>query len=197
MKPTSAIRAFIQPELISDSEGRVVTACRRLVERTRLPKTLTKFVIVGGIAFLIYQCALFLFYDTPVIWFLPGKGTDVGTGWLTIPDARLLVSSVLAIELAILFQFNSHERWTFRHRRRDGWIGGRFLKFHLSSIVSPTIIVVATNALTAVIGWPPYLSAAVGVLLGFGWNWSVGSRLIWPQHMTGRQSEGKPAAQGE
>jgi putative flippase GtrA len=56
----------------------------------------------------------------------------------------------------------------------------RFFKFHLSSIVSPTIIVIVTNALTAATGWPPYFSAAVGVLLGFGWNWTMNSLIIWP-----------------
>jgi putative flippase GtrA len=180
MRLTLAIRTFMQPELISDSDSGLVAFARKLAERYHLPKTLTKFLIVGGVAFLIYQFALFLFYDTPIFSFFPGKDTNINLGPATIPDARLLISSILAIELAILFQFNSHERWTFRHRPRGGWIGGRFVKFHLSSIVSPTIIVVSTNALTAIVGWPPYLSAAVGVLLGFAWNWTVGTRMIWP-----------------
>jgi len=170
----------MQPEIIGDSDSGLVAAARTLAERYHLPKTLTKFLVVGGVAFLIYQFALFLFYDSPLFTFLPDKGTELGVGPLTIPDARLLISSIVAIELAVLFQFNSHERWTFRNRPRDSWIGVRFLKFNLSSIVSPTIIVVTTNALTAIVGWPPYISAAVGVLLGFAWNWTVGTRIIWP-----------------
>jgi putative flippase GtrA len=178
MKLTSTVRAFMQPELISESDSGLVAFARALAERYHLPKTLTKFVIVGGVAFIIYQIALFAFYDAPILWFL--GDTDADAGLFSIPDLRLLVSSIIAIELALLFQFNSHERWTFRHRPREGWLGGRFVKFHLSSIVSPTIIVVTTNALTALVGWPPYLSAAVGVLLGFAWNWTVGTRMIWP-----------------
>ena len=180
MKLTSALRAFMQPEIISDSNSGLVAYGRALAVKYHLPRTLVKFLLVGGAAFLIYQVALFAFYDTGLFPFLPGKQTEINLGLITIPDARLLVSSILAIELAVLFQFNSHERWTFRHRPRDGWIGARFLKFNLSSIVSPTIIVVTTNALTAIVGWPPYLSASVGVLLGFAWNWTVGTRIIWP-----------------
>jgi putative flippase GtrA len=180
MKLTSALRAFMQPEIISDSDSGLVAFARAIAVRYHLPRTLVKFLVVGGAAFLIYQFALFVLYDTPLMWFFPEKGTEVDFGPFTIPDARLLISSIVAIELAVLFQFNSHERWTFRHRPREGWIGVRFLKFNLSSIVSPTIIVVTTNALTAIAGWPPYFSAAIGVLLGFAWNWTVGTRIIWP-----------------
>lgn len=170
----------MQPEIISDSDSGLVAYGRALAVKYHLPRTLVKFLLVGGAAFLIYQFALFVFYDTPLFWFLPSKESEIDFGPIAIPDARLLVSSILAIELAVLFQFNSHERWTFRNRPRDGWIVARFLKFNLSSIVSPTIIVVTTNALTAIVGWPPYLSASVGVLLGFAWNWTVGTRIIWP-----------------
>jgi len=180
MKLTSALRAFMQPEIISNSESGLVAYGRALAVRYHLPRTLVKFLMVGGVAFLIYQFALFVLYDTPLFSFLPDKNTKLDLGPIAIPDTRLLISSIIAIELAVLFQFNSHERWTFRNRPREGWIGARFLKFNLSSIVSPTIIVVTTNALTAIVGWPPYLSATIGVLLGFAWNWTVGTRIIWP-----------------
>jgi putative flippase GtrA len=172
----------MQPEIISDSQNRFVKFCRGIAERFHLPTTLVKFLIVGGIAFWIYQAALYLFYDSPLFTFFPDKDSDLDALLFTVPDARLLLASVLGIEMAILFQFNAHERWTFRRRRRDGWVVGRFFKFHLSSIVSPTIIVIVTNALTAATGWPPYFSAAVGVLLGFGWNWTMNSLVIWPHH---------------
>jgi putative flippase GtrA len=170
----------MQPEIISDSENRLVRLTRELAERFHLPTTLVKFLIVGGIAFIIYQAALYIFYDSPLFWFFPEKGTEFDAIFFTIPDIRLLIASVLGVEMAILFQFNAHERWTFRHRPREGWVVARFFKFHLSSIVSPTIIVIVTNALTAATGWPPYFSAAVGVLLGFGWNWTMNSLIIWP-----------------
>jgi len=180
MKLTSPFKALIRPEMISSSDNRFVSAARDLVERLHLPKTLTKFLIVGGIAFWIYQAGLYVFYDSPLFRFFPEKGTEVDLGLFALPDLRLLIASVLAIEFAILFQFNAHERWTFRRRPRSGWVVTRLVKFQVSSIVSPTIIVVATNALTHWLGWPPYFSGAAGVLLGFGWNWGVNSLMIWP-----------------
>ncbi len=182
VKLTSPIRALLRPELISESENALIAAGRALSLRLHLPATLVKFLIVGGIAFWIYQAALFVFYDTPFVPLLPARDTNLSLGLFAVPDLRLLIASILAIELAIIFQFNSHERWTFRSRRRDGWIGRRFLKFHLSSIVSPAIIVVATNGLTAATGWPPYFSAGIGVLLGFAWNWTMTTLVIWPGH---------------
>ena len=194
MKLASPFKALIRPEMISSSDNRFVAAARDLVERLHLPKTLTKFLIVGGIAFWIYQGGLYTFYDSPAFWFFPEKDTEVDLGVFALPDLRLLMASVLAIELAILFQFNAHERWTFRQRPMSGWVGKRLVKFQLSSIVSPTIIVVATNGLTHWLGWPPYFSGAAGVLLGFAWNWGVNSMVIWPRERAAVVPDAAPPA---
>ncbi|RLC55529.1 MAG: hypothetical protein DRI30_07430 [Chloroflexi bacterium] len=106
-------------------------------------------------------------------------------------DVRLLIASIVAVEIAILCQFNLPVRWTFCCRPRDGWIGQRFIKFQVSSIMSPIIVVVTVNALTPILRdavadesfigtLAPYLSSALGVLLGFVWNWTLGSLIIWP-----------------
>jgi len=155
-------------------------AASALAHRLHLPTTLMKFLIVGGVAFLVYQVFLFLFYDSPIFWFLPDQDTEVDFVLFTHPDIRLLISSVIAVELAIVIQFNSHERWTFRHRPRAGWLGQRFIKFNISSIVSPIIIVVTTNVLTLAFDVSPYLSSIVGVLIGFAWNWTMNSLVVWP-----------------
>ena len=81
-----------------------------------------------------------------------------------------------------MFQFNAHERWTFRHRHRSGWMLFRFVKFNISSAVSPIIMVLTVNIGALVFGLSPYISSGVGVLLGFTWNWSWNSLVIWPQH---------------
>jgi putative flippase GtrA len=172
----------MQPELATQADQGLMGAASALAHRLHLPTTLMKFVIVGGAAFLVYQVFLFLFYDSPVFWFLPDKDTEVNFILFTHPDIRLLISSVIAVELAILIQFNSHERWTFRHRPRAGWIGLRFIKFNASSIVSPIIIVVTTNVLTLAFDVSPYLSSIVGVLIGFAWNWTMTSLIVWPKH---------------
>lgn len=193
MKVTTPIKALMQPELITESEGGFMDAVRDLAERLHLPTTFVKFLIVGGMGFVVNQFFLFLFYDTPVFWFFPDKHTHWDLLAVTAGDARLLVSSILAVELAIVFQFNAHERWTFRHRAQNGWIGVRFVKFNVSSAVSPIIVVVTTNALTPVLrgtfgDFSPYIANGIGVLLGFTWNWALTTLVIWPQQ---REAAGK------
>jgi len=147
--------------------------------------------MVGGIAFVIFQVFLYLLYGQPpapffpdlsgLFWFLPEKDTNADLLLFTHPDIRLLIASVIAVEISIFFQFNSHERWTFRNRRRTGWTPVRFLRFNLSSIVSPIIIVLTTNVLSVAFDVLPYISSVVGVLIGFVWNWTLNSLVIWPK----------------
>ncbi|HET8944699.1 MAG TPA: GtrA family protein [Dehalococcoidia bacterium] len=184
----------MQPELIAESEGRLITAAREMAVRLHLPTTFVKFLIVGGVGFVINQLFLFLFYDTPVFWFFPDKHTHWNLLVVTAGDARLLVSSIVAVELAIVFQFNAHERWTFRHRGRNGWVGMRFVKFNVSSAISPIIVVVSTNALTPVLrgtfgDLSPYIANGIGVLLGFSWNWGLNSLVIWPHGKTEERTD--------
>jgi putative flippase GtrA len=158
-------------------------AARDLANRLHLPTTFVKFLIVGGLGFMISQFVLFLIYDADVVRFLPSKHTEVAFGLgIKHPDILLLIGSIIAVEAAIVFQFNAHERWTFWHRRRSGWAPLRFLKFNVSSAVSPIIIVVTVNILTPVFGFSPYLASGIGVLIGFSWNWTWNSMVIWPQH---------------
>ncbi len=170
----------MQPELATQPEPGAAGAIRELAHRLHLPTTLVKFLIVGGIGFLIYQAAFYVLYDSPVFWFLPGKDTRVDFGLFTHPDIRLLIGSIAAVETAIVFQFNAHDRWTFRHRPRNGWGLLRFVKFNVSSAVSPIIMVLTVNVVTPTFGLSPYLSSAIGVLLGFTWNWTWNSMVIWP-----------------
>jgi putative flippase GtrA len=182
----------MQPERLSDSENRFLKFSRELAERLHLPKTLMKFLIVGGVGFLIYQVFLYLLYGEPpapffpdltgLVWFFPDKDTRTDLLLFAHPDVRLLIASVIAVEITIVFQFNSHERWTFRDRHRTGLAVLRFLRFNLSSIVSPIIIVITTNVLSVAFDVLPYISSVVGVLIGFGWNWTMNSLIIWPQH---------------
>lgn len=177
----------MQPELISENEDGLVGFARALAERFHLPTTLIKFLIVGGIGFIIYQGVFALVYDAPVFWFLPDKDTKTSLLLFTHPDIRLLIASIVGVEVAIFFQFNSHERWTFRHRDRDGNLLVRFVKFNTSSFVSPLIIVVTVNVMSTTFGTSPYIANFFGVGLGFIWNWTVGSMLIWPHLRKGEE----------
>lgn len=193
MKFTQPIRFLMQPELISENEDGLVGFARALAERFHLPTTLIKFIIVGGIGFIIFQAFFALVYDAPVFWFLPDKHTDANLILFTHSDIRLLIASIVAVEVAIFFQFNSHERWTFRHRDREGNLLVRFVKFNASSSVSPLIIVVTVNVMSTEFGVSPYIANFVGVGLGFIWNWTVGSMVIWP-HLRKREEPEPPSA---
>lgn len=171
----------MQPELARQKDRNLLKTEASTFRHLRLSSTLVKFLIVGGIAYLINQFALFLLYDTSLFWFLPAKDTAAGFLLFTHPDLRLLLSSILAVEVAIIFQFNSHERWTFRDRVRPGWGPFRFLKFNLTSAGSPIIIVVTINTLTPVFGISPYLSNTIGILAGVTWNWTMNTLVIWPR----------------
>ena len=193
----------MQPDLVTTANDTgLAEAIRRLAYRLHLPTTVIKFLIVGGIGFLINQFFLFLLYDTTVFGFLPAKGSDANLVLFEHTDIRLLIASVIAVEIAIVAQFNFHDRWTFRHRKRDGNVFKRFFKFNISSIVSPIIIVVTVNVLTpmlrdgtddqSTIGvLAPYIASTVGVLLGFIWNWTFTSVVIWPTKR-GAKSEVSP-----
>ena len=61
MKATTPIKALMQPELIAESEGRLMTAAREMAVRLHLPTTFVKFLIVGGMGFVINQFFLIAF----------------------------------------------------------------------------------------------------------------------------------------
>jgi putative flippase GtrA len=185
----------MRPELDTYADQGLMGAASELAHRLHLPTTLIKFVMVGGIGFLIYQFLLVVFYTLPTLWFLPDKETKIDPLPFGLPELglRLLIVSIVALEVAIVFQFSSHEHWTFRNRKRAGWIVPRFLKFNLNSSFSIIAILVMTNVLAAVLGVmivtmgpveidvSPYLASLVGVLIGFVWNWTMTSLVIWPK----------------
>ena len=184
----------MRPELETQEYQGWMRAASELAHRLHLPTTLIKFLMVGGMGFVIYQFLLFVFYTLPTLPFLPDKETKIDP--LPVgPELglRLLIVSVVALEAAIVFQFSSHERWTFRNRNRAGWVLVRFLKFNLNSSFAIVAILVMTNLLSAVLGVmnvsvgpatidvSPYIASFVGVLIGFVWNWTMNSLVIWPK----------------
>lgn len=190
MKLAYPIKVLMRPELISDNEDGLIGFAREIAQRFNLPTTLIKFVIVGGIGFVIYQSFFAIIYDTPALWFLPDKNANGSLVLFTHPDIRLFIASVVAVEIAIFFQFNAHERWTFRNRDREGNLLFRFVKFNASSFVSPLIIVVTVNVMASLTSITPYFWNLVGVVIGFAWNWLINSLVIWP-HLR-RTAPGSP-----
>ncbi len=160
--------------------GLVATA-REALERRNISTTFVKFVIVGGIGYLVNQFTLLVVYDVPLFWFLPAKDTGFDFILFTHPDVRLLIASVLAVEAAVISNFYWHERWTFRHRELRAQRLVRFGKFNLTSMGSPVISLATVNILTPLFGMSPYISNTIGIGLGTAWNWAWDTRVIWPR----------------
>ncbi len=150
----------------------------RVAARVHVSPEFLKFLVVGGVAFVINQAALLLLYD--ILPILPAHDRDFDFGLFTHPDIRLLLASALAVQVSIVFKFFALENWTFRDRPRRGWGLARFLQFNATCIVSPIIVVSTVNVLTPVFGISPYISLSVGTVFGFLANWAFSAYLIWP-----------------
>jgi putative flippase GtrA len=163
------------------------TTKRGLLARLRQPGSLVPlsnsfvvFLIVGGMAYIINQVALFLLYDALPI--LPSHDTHVSFGLFTEPDISLLVASVVAVELSIVFKFYALQSWAFPDRARKGHYITRFVKFNGSCIVAQVITVATVNIVTPVFNVSPYISNTLGTLAAFMVNWAFSSYIIWPHH---------------
>ena len=165
-------------ETTASADPRSSSFIDRLAARLPVSPEFLRFLLVGGIVFVINQAALLLLYD--VLPVLPARDSDFDFGLFTHPDIRLLLASALAVEVAIIVKFFALENWTFRDRPRRGWVPFRFLRFNATSIVGPIIVVATVNVLTPVFGISPYISLSIGVLAGFLANWAFSAYLIWP-----------------
>ena len=157
------------------------TLWQTLRARLREHFTLLKFATTGIGGYIVYQLVFLLFYESPLVWFLPAKGEELRLLAFSHSDARLLITTLVAAELSIVAVFSGHHLWTFRDRRTDEkpiWL--RFIQFNgkaaVSSLVLLTLIV---NLLTLQVGVNPYLAIPAGVVAVFLWNWTWDSKLIW------------------
>lgn len=152
-----------------------------MLQRLPVSATFIKFLIVGGVGYLVNQFTLFLLYDSPLSSILPAKGTDFDLIFFTHPDIRLLIASAIAVEASIVSNFFWHERWTFHDRDRRASLLIRFGTFNFTSIGSPLISVATVNILVPNFGVNPYIANTIGIGLGTAWNWTWNSMVIWPQ----------------
>ena len=144
--------------------------------------TFVSFLLVGAAAFVVTEVALFLAYDTSLLWFLPAKDEEAGIWFLEHPDIRLLIASVISVEAAIAFKFFAYEHWTFRERQRRGPMALRFLQLNGASALGALVTVATVNLLTPLLGLSPYISTPAGVLVSFMLNWVFSAHWIWPKH---------------
>ena len=154
-------------------------------------RTLGKFVVVGVVGYLIYQVVVFATYDGSVLWFLPRKGTSFRLGSFRHEDVRLLITTLLAAELAIVGSFTAHTHWTFRNRQvayKPLWL--RFLQFNAKALVSTVVIMTTVvNVLVLRFNLHHYVAVPFGVLAGFTWNWLWDAQFIFRQARSQQEAD--------
>jgi len=135
--------------------------------------TLIRFLLVGGISYVVNQALLFLLYDRAFAS-LPNGGDRLAD----ILDLPLLIASIIALEVSILVRFALNDRWTFRDRCTKP-LAARFYQSNFTSFGSPLISLAAVNVLTPYFGVSYLVSNSLGILLGLAWNWFWSTRLVW------------------
>ncbi len=167
----------------------MATLREALLRRRAGLKTLAKFLLVGAGGYLTYQTTLFVAYDSPLLGFLPAKDTSLRMVFFTHTDARLLYSTLLAAELAIIASFTAHTNWTFRERtvvKKPLWL--RFAQFNGKALVSTGgIMTTVVNVLVIAVGLHHVLAVPVGVLVAFAWNWTWDTQLIFRRAPEGHE----------
>ncbi|APV44448.1 dolichol-phosphate mannosyltransferase [Dehalogenimonas formicexedens] len=113
-----------------------------------------------------------------------GTGTLVNLGLLAVlkewAGLHYLVAGAVAFEVSVVWNFLLNDRFTFRDRKRpDGTLPGRLLRFNVTSLGGFIIYIAILALLTQVFGLYYIVSAAIGILIGFGWNFMVNSAWTW------------------
>jgi len=155
--------------------------------RLERSKTFIKFLTVGGASYFLNAITLGLLnrgqiynlaiLQEPILRVIPT--TDKAPTFSVFSIDRLFVSSVIAIELSIIFNFVFHENWTFKSHSHQGNILMRFLKFNLTSIASPLIQLASILIFARVLNLHEQLGLAVGVLVGLFFNYFLNIMWIW------------------
>lgn len=117
-----------------------------------------RFVIVGCLGFLINVVFLTLFYKE-----------------LDIP---LLVSQLMAAEIAILSNFNLHNRWTYDDARTDS-VKKRIIEFHASSWSGSIITTVILVGLKDWFNVNYLIALTAGGIVAMFWNYFWTRFYIW------------------
>jgi len=152
-------------------------------------KMLIKFLTVGTASYFLNAIALgllnrgqiyaFTIFAKPLLLAIPE--TQAPQLFFVTLD-RLLVASLISIELSIVFNFICHENWTFKERLHKGLAIVRFLKFNLSSIASPIIQLASILIFAKVLHLHEQIGLAVGVVVGLFFNYFMNILWIWKAH---------------
>ncbi|MEN8614647.1 glycosyltransferase family 2 protein [Dehalogenimonas sp. THU2] len=96
------------------------------------------------------------------------------------PLVELLVSGALAFEAAVIWNFILNDHFTFRDRHRSvGGFFGRLWRFNVISLGGLGIYLGTLALLTETLGLFYIVSAAIGIVAAFGWNFLVNNWWTW------------------
>lgn len=162
-------------------------------------KTLIKFLIVGTVSYFLNAVVLGLLYRgqvyaltvfvKPLLSAIPAVQAPK---LFFISLDRLLIASIISIELSIIFNFICHENWTFRERLHKSLAIIRFFKFNLTSIASPIIQLASILFFAKILHLHEQIGLAVGVIIGLFFNYLINILWIWKAHPA-NSSTGTPA----
>ena len=131
---------------------------RKLADYIRLIKhSIGRFVTVGAVAFVINFCILTVLYK--------------------ILHFRILPSQLVAAEIAILFSFFMHNRWTYKDAIQDSLVK-RLVEFHGSSWIGSAM---TTFTLIFLVdrGAQYLLALVIGAVVALVWNFFWTRFVIW------------------
>ena len=153
-------------------------------------KMFIKFLIVGSGGYLINAVTLGLLnrgqiysttvFSKPILSNIPTH--ELAPKLLFFSFDRLLISSIIAIELSIIFNFVFHERWTFKSRAHVGLIILRFAKFNITSFGSPLIQLVSILISARIFLIHEQIGLAIGVIIGLFVNYFANLIFVWKVH---------------
>ncbi len=156
-----------------------------LRQRLAAHTTLTKFLIVGGMGYLVYQTVLFAVYDWSFLPFLPAKDVSARIVFFDHGDVRLLIGTLVAMEFGIMAGFTGHNFWTFRDRGVHKPLLMRFGQYHANQLISALgILTLTVNVLTVQFGLDHFVAVPIGVAAAGAWNWMWDTQLIWRRSKT-------------
>jgi len=88
------------------------------------------------------------------------------------------VASLIAIEVSLMNNFLLNDIWTFRRRRRGGFLRS-LLSYHLTNSIGLMTQFTVSSAAHRLLGLESVLSQSIGILLGFIANYSLSRRMVW------------------
>lgn len=91
------------------------------------------------------------------------------------------LASVIAIELSLINNFFLNDVWTFRRKRRGGFLRS-LSSYHLTNLSGVTTQFIVSASLHRLLGLESIASQFIGIILGFVVNYSLSRRLVWWYH---------------